>query len=202
MQIPSFFYGLYKDVKYRCRKMVTSLARGQTWYEAMHVEEMIDTENHPGLIVLDSPSPLLGGSPHFHCYVPLMQIFDAASDGKIPIETKEKIFEASLQSTWGLLSLLSQNNCIWVYHQEKREPFLQACIKFWDTLVQNGDVYSNGSTTGESLWYINTNLKYVLANKGVSTSVLTSPLPAGGLLTLVTELQQSSSEGTEILDLS
>lgn len=186
MQIPSSFYGLYKDVKFRCRKMVTGLVRGQTWYEVVNSQDTIDTETKSDLIVLHGPNPLLGGSPHFHCYLPLSYVLNASSEGKLPPEIEEEVFEASLQTAWGLLGLLSQTNVMWVYPQKRHQPFLSACIQFWDILVQEGNRYSNGSNTGQSLWTLHTNLKYVLANGGVSTELLNASLPAGGLMALAT----------------
>lgn len=186
MQIPSSFYGLYKDIKSRCRKMATGLKHCQTWNEVINYQDTIDTKTNSGLIVLHGPSPLLGGSPHFHCYLPLSYIFNVSSDRKLPPEIEEELFAASLQTAWGLLGLLSQTNVMWLYPQERHQPFLSACLQFWDIMAQEGNRYSNGSNTGQSLWTVNTNLKYVLANGGVSTEILNAPLPDGGLMALTT----------------
>jgi len=108
-----------------------------------------------------------------------------SSEGKLPLEIEEQVFTASLQTPWGLLGLLSQTNVIWVYPQQRYQPFLQASILFWDILYQEGNRYSNGSNNGENLWTIHTNLKYVLANLGVSQERLNQPLPSGGLKALL-----------------
>ena len=181
MQIPSSLYGFYKDVKPRCRKIVTSLVRGQTWDEAVGAQDMIDTADTSGLLVLHGPSPLLGGTPHFQCYLFLTHILDAGSKGRLLPNIEDEVFEASLQTAWGVLGLLSQTNVMWVYPPERHQPFLEACLEFWDTLDREGNRYTNGSNIGQSLWVEHTNIKYVLANMGVSTDVLNSPLPTGGL---------------------
>lgn len=185
MQIPSFFYGFYKDVKFRCRKIVTGLKCGQTWNEVINAKDTIDTENNSGLIVLHGPSPLLGSNSHFHCYLPLSYIFNVSSERNLPPEIKEEIFASSLQTSWGMLGLISQINVMWIYPQEKHQTFLKACLEFWDLLDQEGARYSNGSNHGQSLWTLHSNIKYVLANSGVSTERLNAPLPAGELKTLI-----------------
>jgi len=181
VQIPASVYGLFKDVKPRCRKIVTSLRRGRTWHEAISAEDTIDTATQSGLIVLHGPSPLLGGDPHFHCYLPLSLVLKAGSEGCFSSDIEDQVFETSLQTAWGLLGLLSQTNVMWVYPTNRHQPFLQACCKFWDTLELEGNRYSNGSNIGQSLWAEHTTLKYVLANRGVSQDILNAPLPAGGI---------------------
>jgi hypothetical protein len=182
VQIPASIYGFYKDVNSRCRKIVTSLSHGRIWREAIGAEDTIDTATKPGLIVLHGPSPLLSGEPHFHCYLVLAHIFNAVTKGRLSSSIEEQVFEESLQTPWGLLGLLSQKNVMWVYPQNRHQPFLQACLNLWDRLEQEGNRYSNGSNTGQTLWAEHTNIKYVLANMGVSIDVLNSPLPAGGLV--------------------
>jgi hypothetical protein len=75
MQLPSFLYGRYKDVKARSNKLVTALRRGTKWSELAGLsDEMLDTRRVSGLIVIDGPSPLLGGENHFHCFAPFRTV--------------------------------------------------------------------------------------------------------------------------------
>lgn len=164
--------------------MLTSLACGKTWHEVAGAEDTIDTADRPGLIVLHGPSPILGGSPHFYCYLPLTNILQAVLEERLPSDIEEKVFEASLQTPWGVLGLLSQTNVMWIYPPKRHQPMLTACLQFWDTLNREGDRYTNGSNTGQNLWAEHTNLKYVLANMGISTDVLSAPLPDGGVAAL------------------
>jgi hypothetical protein len=194
VQIPSSLYGFYKDVKSRCRKMVTSLARGQTWDEAVGAQDTIDTVDTSGLLVLHGPSRLLGGTPHFHCYLPLNHVLNAGSEGRLSPNIEDEVFEASLQTAWGVLGLLSQTNLMWVYPPERHQPILMACLQFWDTLDREGNRYTNGSDIGQRLWVEHTNIKYVLANMGVSADVLNSPLPTGGLAIVAMLAQEGNGK--------
>ena len=97
---------------------------------------MSDTDKEPGLIVLNGPSPLLGGIPHFHCYLPLTMISEAISQKRLLPDIEGEIFEASLQTAWGVLGFLSPANLMWVYPQERHRPLLQASLNFGMSLMQ------------------------------------------------------------------
>jgi hypothetical protein len=58
MQIPSLLYGQYADVKKCCRGAITRFLRGQQpFWEAIAADGMIDTADHPGLIVVEGIPP-------------------------------------------------------------------------------------------------------------------------------------------------
>jgi|GEM_PF-6074327 len=197
MRIPAFFYGFTKDVKSRCRSMVYRLRNGATWNDAVEAHAMIETKHHEGLILLHGTNPLLAGSLHFHCYLPLSYVSNLTSAGQLAPEIEEKIFVGSLQVAWGLLGLFSQTNVMWVYPQQRHSPFLQASVLFWEMLAQEGNHYSNGSTQGENLWTLHTNLKYILANADVSQQKLNQPLPSEGLKGLLK--QRQNEKGVRII---
>ena len=185
MDIPSSLYGRYSEVKPRMRKIVMALKRGVDWNTAVGVANMCDTDNVLGLIILNGPSPLLGGTPHFHCYLPLTMISEAISHKRLLPDIEDKIFEASLETAWGVLGLLSPANLMWVYPQERHRPLLGASLRFWDVLDAEGERYTVGLNEGKRLWSIHSNLKYVLANMGVPSHILNSPLPPQGLVSLI-----------------
>ncbi|WP_218082116.1 hypothetical protein [Anthocerotibacter panamensis] len=201
VQVPSCFYGRYSEVKSRCKKAVTALKRGKTWEEAVDTSSMVDTIATPGLIVLDGPSSLVGGTLNFHCYPLLSQVQAAITEKRLLPEVEETIFRASLQTVWGVLGLIAQTNVMWFailhltpeYHiqplKERYQPFLDAVLKFWDELYAEGERYTNGSNTGTDLWSNSSNLKYVLANMGVPTELLQAPLPMGGIETLLSYIK-------------
>jgi hypothetical protein len=184
MLFPEFEYGIYKDVFAGCRKKVTALSRGKTW-EEVTAGPRVDTRALSGLIVLHGPSPLLGGAPHFHAFTLHMVIDDALAAGKVPEEAVESIFEQSLGSAWSLVGLLAERNMMWAYPESRREPLLDACLRFWDELVAEDVRYTSGSTTGATLWDLHSNLKMVLSNLGVPTPVLNNPLANGDLRSIL-----------------
>lgn len=188
MLFPEFEYGIYKDVLAGCRKKVTALSRGKTWEEVTSGSR-VDTRVLPGLIVLHGPSPLLGGTPNFHAFTLHMVIQEAFAKGRLQSPAIDLIFEQSLGSAWSLVGLIAQTNMIWAYPESRRKPLLDACISFWDELVAEGARYTSGSTTGATLWDVHSNLKMILSNLGVPTSVLNTPLPEGDLRSILGHLK-------------
>jgi len=185
MEMPALIYGRYAEVGTRLRRAVTRLVRGETWAATLGVADTVDTKKADGLLVLNGPSPLLGGSPHFQCYLPLVMVSDAMHRGRLPREREEELFRDSLETYWGVLGLLSPANVLWVHSPERHFPLLRAVESIWEVLDNQGDRYSVGSTVGQRLWSMHSNLKYVLANHGIPTAVLNAPLPSGGLAALL-----------------
>lgn len=184
MEIPALFYGRYAEVDAACREVVAGLAGGESWAGAMD-DAPIDTQDRPGLLVLNGPSPLLGGTAQFQCYLPHFQIRSAVGQKKLSADVEAEVFAGSLQTAWGVLGLLAPANVMWVYPRERYEPLVAASRRYWDVLDAEGPRYSVGMPTGQLLWSVPTNLKYVLANLGVPPAVLRSPLPPGGLAEVV-----------------
>jgi hypothetical protein len=104
MKLPSFLYGLYHDVKPRCRKLVTRVRRGTPWSEL--AEDYVDTEEVPGLFILNGPIPYMGDQPHFHLFAPLTIAEDAMPE-RLGWEYEQILFEESLKTVWGALGLAS-----------------------------------------------------------------------------------------------
>jgi len=190
MKIPSLLFGRFSSVRSRCRKVLRAVAAGATWNDAISVDGMADTQLVPGLLVLHGPSPLLGGEPHYHCYLPWSLLGDEKLRSSLPAISEDHVFDASLEIDWGTLGLLGQRNVMWIVPPARHRPFLEAVLRHWPTLYGEGVRYTAGSTAGQDLWSVHTNLKYVLANHGVALETLSAPLPPGGLaevLTLVSD---------------
>ncbi|SHH71301.1 hypothetical protein [Massilia sp. CF038] len=187
MQFPDFEYGIYKDVLAACRKRVTALARGDSW-DAVTAGARIDSADHPGLIVLHGPSPLLGGAPHFHAFALHMAIQDALAKGRLTQAVVDAVWAQSLEAPWSLVGLLAQTNLVWAYPEHRRQALLDACLRHWDALVAEGPRYSAGSNVGAPFWSLHSNLKMVLSNLGVATAALNAPLPPGGVPALLAHL--------------
>jgi hypothetical protein len=185
MKIPFIFYGPFAEVRSRCRKALRNAASGVSWNDAFQSSELADTQDNPGLLVLHGPSPLLATAVLFHCYLPWTMLADAHLRGRLTDLSEEVVFRASLESAWGVLGLLAHANTIWLMPEERRFPFLEAALRFWSTLHGEGGRYSNGSTAGQDLWRLPTNLKFVLANLGAPHAALQADLPSGDLQALI-----------------
>ncbi len=190
MLIPRLLYGRYSEVKARSAKVVTALARGRSWEEAFGTTDLVDTATTPGLVVVDGPSPLVGGAPHFNCYVPWKQLPEAIWKGRIAKEQEEQLFERSLAAPWSLLGLFGQHPWIWPEH--RRRPFLHAALAAWNEIASVGPRFSDGSNDGSDLWSVANTIKFVLANMGLSNDTLRAPLPPGGLAALVAIAERRS----------
>lgn len=183
MQLPAILCGAAKTVAASWRKRVTRLKRGGAWIET--TEELLSDRDAPGLVLLNGPSPLLGGEPHVHAYAPFWELGRAIDDGKIETDTAARAFDEVLAYPWSVLGLLSQANYRWLQDDARAERFLLAMRRHWTELDAVGPRYTMGSRTGARLWDLPHLLKFVLARRGVPEAALTVPLPPGGLDALV-----------------
>jgi hypothetical protein len=181
MLLPAVQYGPWSVVKKRMRTIISQLKRGQELDEVMTRDGMLDTSDHPGMLVL---AGLVQGSvPNFHCFMPWRKawevLFDLRTTPISPAPTEDAVFEASLRTSWGLLGLLASDNQSWLYPTARHEPFLHAVLAAWSELDAVGARYCS-TFYGRPLWSVHSNLHYVLGNMGVPTEILRSPLPAEG----------------------
>ena len=180
MLLPAVQYGPWSLVKKRLRTIIAQLKRGKELGEVMTRDGMLDTSDHPGMLVL---AGLVHGSvPSFHCSMPWRKAWDELFDPRaptVPSPIEDAIFEASLQTHWGILGLLSWENRSWLYPTARHEPFLRAALAVWDELDAVGARYYV-AVQGERLWSVPNNLHYVLGNMGVPNEILRTPLPAEG----------------------
>lgn len=188
MRLPTILYGRYSDAASAARKAVTKVARGASWLEAFG-PETVDSESLAGLFLLAGPNPLLGGQPHFQLFLPHLAIANAMDRGKILPQMEEQIFAQSLEAAWSLLGLMSQPNIMWVYKKQRYKPFLQSTQRFWGILEAVGPRYSVGMASGQLLWSLPSNLKYVLANSGIGNADLVSPLSEAGIDGFIEQLR-------------
>jgi hypothetical protein len=70
MLVPEMLCGDTKTVTAACRRHITRYMRGGSWVDA---GPMVDVREVPGLIMLDGPSPLLGG-PQVRLYAPFREL--------------------------------------------------------------------------------------------------------------------------------
>ncbi len=183
MELPALFYGLYRDVKRRTGKIVTQVRKGADWMALVEAGGFLDTATTPGLIVLEGPSPMLGGEAHFQAWLLWSQFYYA--EPPLTDEVDEAIFERSLSQPWSMLGMMGGNNSGWVREKRRYRPFLRATRRYWDLFDAEGARYTDGSRGGFRLWSLPNNIKYVLANLGMSNEEIDPPWPPGGLPELI-----------------
>jgi hypothetical protein len=191
MELPALFYGLYRDVKRRINRIVTQMRKGADWIALVEAEGFLDTATTPGFILLEGPSPLVGGQAHFQQWLLWTQYRDKQADewvrGREDVhaqdEQAEEVFHQSLTRPWSTLGLIGNDS--WLFPRHRYRPFLRAVREHWDLFDSVGSRYSTGLQTPQPLWASATSIKYVLANLGISGDTLRAPLPPGGLAELI-----------------
>jgi hypothetical protein len=179
--LPAIQYGDWKTVKGRMRKVVTQLKRGAGLVDVMTHEGMLDTTEHPGMLVMNGIRQ--GPALNFHCFAPWRlawsPLFEQRTEPTIPAPVDDAIFAASLEVPWGIVGLLSADNQSWLYSKARHQPFLHAVLAAWGELDAVGSRYY-WAVQGQRLWSLPNNLHYVLANMGIPTDLLRAPLPPEG----------------------
>jgi hypothetical protein len=189
MKIPSMFYGRYADVKKRSLRMVTAIRKGATLQEVVGPDE-IDLSQTPSdeLIILEGPSVLVGGTNHFHIYVPLTRLyFDFNGKDKIvPEEKREAIFEQAIKLDWAVLSLIAGMNCNWYAESPERcERVLKEIDRLSNDLTSVGEKFSFGLSSGSSLWETPNGAMYCLAILGIEDETIKNATKSNKLLELI-----------------
>jgi hypothetical protein len=180
MKLPAIQYGDWKTVKRRMARVVTQLKRGADLVEVMTSDGALDTEKYPGMLVMHGIRQ--GSDSNFHCSMPWRTLWDALVDEaqpSVPSPIEDAIFATSLAVPWGVLGLLSSDNQSWLIPASRHRPLLDAALEIWPELDAVGSRYY-WAVQGERLWALPNNLHFVLANLGVPTDVLRTPLPPGG----------------------
>jgi hypothetical protein len=183
MQLPRSLIGSASTVAAAYRRQVTRLVRGGPWIDPD--AETIAADDAPGLILLNGPSPLLGGDDNVHAYAPFWELGKAIDAGRLTLAAAARAFDDALGAPWSLLGLLSQASYRWFDDAERAQRFLTAMTQQWTTLDAVGVRYTMGSRDGARLWDVPHLLKYVLAQRGVAQCDLVGPLPPGGLSALL-----------------
>jgi hypothetical protein len=162
------------------RKVITQLKRGASFNELMTADGLLDTTAHEGLIFIDGLNRV-AGRQHFRTFAVARLVGEALLMGVLPPALEEQIFAASLETPWGVLGLFGRNYSEWLRpHKTRFRPFLHAALATWKELDAVGPRYSSGVSYGSPLWEEPNNLHFVLANMGVPTELLSSPLPPEG----------------------
>jgi hypothetical protein len=184
MQIPAIIYGKFAEAKQLCSAAVRGYLKGKSWQEAFGEASFVDSESNAALFVMNGPSPLLGGEPHFHLFLPMALLLEQANKGKVDPAKLEEAVAASLSSPWGTLGVLAPKNQLLVYPPHRHRAILKAALAWWPQLGADAR-YSVGSREGKQLWQTVTNLQYLLGQIGAPIEVIREPLPQGSLQAII-----------------
>jgi hypothetical protein len=188
MELPALFFGLYRDVKRRTSRIINQIPKGADWMALVEADGFLDTATTPGFILLDGPSPLLGGESHFQEWLLWNQMWRKWKEWGDDV--LEPIFQRSLTQPWSTLGLVGGQNTPWFIRKHRYRPFLRAVRQYWPLFDAEGQRYSTGLQTPEPLWALPNTIKYVLANLGIPGDVVRAPLPPGGLAELIDRTEQ------------
>ena len=183
-------YGRFREVKRECSKLVTQLRRGKPWAELGG--EMIDTREHPGLLVLDGPSNLTGGDVNFNLFATAHAI-SYAIPRRLPHEAPNELFEPMLATHWGFVAMLGQWGRCFLFPPGHQAAFLHALARYWDDLDPDQPRFTNGSRSGDPLWQLPTNIQFCLAREGLAGELFERPVPPGGMAELVAQTRAGVS---------
>jgi hypothetical protein len=187
MKLPASIHGRYADVAARCRKMVTAFRKGAPWAEVVG-EDTLDTQEVPGLIVLDGPAPNLGFEEHFHCFAPIRALGKVQTRAPWPPEAYAAISAACLTTHGGLLSLLGQDGRSFLAPAH-RPAFLHQVRRWWPDFAAEGRRFTVGTQVTYELWELPTTIGFALAQVGGLTSAqLRTRASAADLLALIDDV--------------
>jgi hypothetical protein len=176
MQVPASIYGLYPVVKRRMGRLASKMKRGASFEKALGVDQLIDTAEHDGFILL-LPANGNPGRQNYHPEFALANVLGGVANGILPRETEETVFNTCLGSAWGVLLLLPHSLSFWVKPEHRWIPFLRAAARFWPVLAAEGARYWTGGFYSETLEHATTTVDYVLGNAGIFIRGISDPLP-------------------------
>ena len=107
MMVPEMLCGDTKTVVAACRRHLTRFKRGGSWID---MGPTSDVAQAPGLIMLNGPSPLLGGT-QVRLYAPFRELYNAFVRGTPPLDelvrANLRAFDQALEQGWSVLGLTS-----------------------------------------------------------------------------------------------
>jgi hypothetical protein len=180
MRVPSFLHGRFAEVSRSAKRVARELQRGAHLQDV--VDSWVDLRDLPGLIVLDGPSKLLGGSPHFHAFA----LTRAVADSLLPL-TEAKCHgwvDESLREAWSFLGLLGQHGSRFA-RTARDLDLLDAAVAHWSSMTSLGARYSAGLDRGSHAWDAQVAVRGALAGQGVATTHLSPPETGEELAQLV-----------------
>ncbi len=181
MQAPTLLHGRYRDVSRAAKRVARRLTRGESL--SALVPSWMDLRGATGLVLLDGPSPLVGGSEHFHAFA-LTKALVEARLGQDRSGWGRIWTEQCMKEPWSLLGVLAQDGQF-VVQDDQRIDLLLRVVDYWDEFVALGDRYSLGLPWGQSLWSAAGGIRAALARMGVDVRHGDEPRAATDLRDMV-----------------
>jgi hypothetical protein len=135
--IPSFLYGKFADVKRETGKVVSRLKKGMPIAEVAAAYDLVEIGTVPGKLILDGPSPLTGGEPHFNMFAltRLMLMADMPYEVKFA-DVLERFYTDMQQTFWGHMAL-STGQTVYNYYgtEARRIAYLRSLIRYKENYI-------------------------------------------------------------------
>jgi hypothetical protein len=143
----------------------------------------MDLRDSTGLVLLDGPSPLVGGGEHYHAFAFTKSLVEARL-GEDRSAWGRIWTEQSMREPWSLLGVLGEYGQF-VVQDEQRIDLLLRAVEHWDEFVSLGKRYSCGLPAGESFWSAAMGIKQAAARMGVDVQATHEPRTARELRDIV-----------------
>lgn len=192
MKLPALLYGTEAEVRKRCRTIEKSIAGGATLGEALSETDEVDTDEQPGLIIVEHPGSPLAGQKHFFPYVLPDQLAEGIIKDRIDRKRERALYDELLERPSGVLGLISMpvGHRWTVRHVTWIHDFVDAVVRDWNIFTAEGARYSIGSDEGKALYQLSTFLGPALHYCGVPEEQLRAHLFSEGLPPLLPYLKR------------
>lgn len=128
MEVPSCFYGKYSDVKKAIAKVVTKITKNVPIQEAVDQFPLIELKDSSYLIVMDGPSPLLGGREYFNMFTLPRLLFQKVEPNWSELS---RYFSELVTIPWGHMSISCRQHVYRFYATEAhRKKYLYQFLQY------------------------------------------------------------------------
>jgi len=187
MQVPSIFYGSYRDVRKATKPLAQAFIEGVP-VEAL-VEAAVETQALPGVLILDEPHAVLCSGPHF--FFETVASWLLKLQGRVESKAWTRFYEWALSQPGNFPAVLGQMSVAYMFDDPRYQSrFIQAGLRFWNELAAEGPRYVMRGSPGVSqdLWTVPNGIKRAMVALSGRSDWVFDPLPPGGLAELVERL--------------
>ena len=172
MEIPTFLYGQFRQVKLTCKKKVRQFLAGAPIAELVDI--WMDTKSHQGMLVLEGPSSSLGSAEHFHLFAFVRLLREAIREGGglMSEQIAQRAMAELLTRSWGFLAVVGQDSYIFCNYESCARMLIDAIPRYWAEVDGEGNRYSCGLSQPSRLWENCQALLVALHNAGVPASLI------------------------------
>ena len=196
MLLPSMLHGRYADASRAAKRIARDFSRGVS-LQGLVAGHEVEANDLPGLIVLDGPSPNIGGQAHFHAFAVSRAIIMVDQPSiEATASLRDRWFDESLRAPWSFLGLLGQMGQVLV-RARRQIDFLETGIRYWDAIHELEMRYTFGIGEGCTFWRSQIAMGSALACQGAKFTSIgdAGPTTVDELRTLLV-----SSPGYKIRD--